>query len=445
MPVLNFGINKIILVRTWNVHQNSDLATLTLCSSPTGTLCILSSEMHFGWTSPSLPLLTSGAYKFRITSDEASWLAVILLAGTIVGALFTGCLADVLGRKKIILLTSVPLFAGWVLIGLADSVEELYAARFIAGLSSGISISMIPMYLGEIAEPEVRAAYSPLVLFSTFVWMPESPSFLLRKGRVEDARRTLETLRGKENADRELKRLEEAVREEIAAKPSVLELFRDQINRRAAVVAFGLRTVQQFCGTTAITFYCKTIFEQTSDFMSPNISTIVYFSLQLIIAFFASFLVDIFGRRPLLKISLYGTCSTLFLMSGFIYVKDRTDVDTSNYNVVLVLLLLLNVSSVSVGIRNIPLLMMGEMFSPSIKPIALCVGTILYSILASLSAKLFHVTSEILGMYVPFLIFAALSFLSVFFVVFYVPETKGKTLEDIQRELEGKRDECSKC
>ncbi|KAJ8924978.1 hypothetical protein NQ315_001143, partial [Exocentrus adspersus] len=433
------------------------------------TLSILSSEMHFGWTSPSLPILIRGGYKFRITAEEASWLAVILLAGTIFGAVFTGCLADVLGRKKLILFTALPLFAAWLAIALAESVEVLYAARFTAGLSSGISISAVPMYLGEIAEPDVRGMLAsmcpvcvvfgvllinilgnyldivhtafvssifPVVLFATFAWMPESPSFLLLKQRKEQARETLVTLRGKDNGEAELKRLEEVFEPK---KATVLDLFLKSTNRKAAVVAYGLRTVQQFCGTTALTFYCKTIFEQADDLISANVGTIVYFSLQLVVAFLASFIVDIFGRRPLLIISLLGCSSTLFLLSFYIYVKDCTSYDIDLYTFVPVIALLLNVTFISIGIRNIPLLMMGEMFSTDIKPVALCVGTIFYSIVATLSAKLFYLTNEMLGMYVPFLIFALLSLVSVVFVVFCVPETKGKTLEDIQNELEGSK------
>lgn len=131
-----------------------------------GTLCILSSEMHFGWTSPSLPHLTGGTYKFRITDDEASWIAVMLLAGTVAGALIAGKLTDVLGRKKVILMTAIPLFIGWIMIGLAESPVMLYVARFISGVSSGLSFSTIPMYLGEIAEPRIRGK-SLILLYSS--------------------------------------------------------------------------------------------------------------------------------------------------------------------------------------------------------------------------------------------------------------------------------------
>lgn len=296
-------------------------------------------------------------------------------------------------------------------------------------------INILGNYL-DIDQTAFIASAFPIILFCTFIWMPESPSFLLLKQRRDEAQETLETLRGKENGDVELKRLTEAFNKR-QGKVTVFDLFLNSINRKAAIVAFGLRTVQQFCGTTALTFYCKTIFEQADDIISPNVGTIIYFCLQLSVAFFASFIVDIYGRRPLLVVSLLGSSTTLYLLSSYIYIKDKTDLFVDSYSIVPVLALLFNVVFISIGIRNIPLLMMGEMFSTNIKPIALCVGTIFYSITATLSAKVFYLTNEWFGMYMPFSIYGTLSLLSVIFVVFYVPETKGKTLEDIQRELQG--------
>ncbi|CAH1155582.1 unnamed protein product [Phaedon cochleariae] len=434
----------------------------------TGTLSILSSEMHFGWTSPSLPILTKGLYKFRISGHEASWLAVILLAGTVLGAIIAAKLTDVLGRRKVILLTALPLLLGWIMIGLAKSVTVLFIARFIAGVSSGLSFSTVPMYLGEIAEPQIRGMLAslcsvcvvigillinilgnylpidttayigcifPIVLFISFFWMPESPSFLLRNNRFEEAAKSIETLRGKEEADKELKRLQQDLVEDNGATHRFTDLFTDKVNRRAAFIAYGLRSIQQFCGATAITFYCKTIFQEEEDILAANTSTILYFGLQLIIAIFATFIVDITGRKPLLILSITGTVLTLFLMSAYFFLKEKTDYDLDNFTYLPLIVLFLNVSFLSIGIRNIPLLMMGELFSPDIKSIALCFGTIYYSIVALLTAKMFYLTTDAFGMYVPFLIFGILTLSSLFFVIFFVPETKGMRLKDIQIKL----------
>nr|QKV49891.1 trehalose transporter 1b [Colaphellus bowringi] len=461
-------MKKFSLCRLFGARIYQYLAAVT------ATLCILSSEMHFGWSSPSLPALTKGTYRFQITGHEASWLAVALLPGTILGAVLAGKLTGILGRRKVILLTSIPLLAGWIMIGLANNVTVLYVARFVAGISSGLSFSTVPMYLGEIAEPQIRGMLAslcpvfvvfgillinilgnylpidttafvscifPVILFLTFIWMPESPSFLLQRNRTEEAKATLVTLRGEEAAKIELEILTQNLVQQTEDNKSIMwSLFLDKVNRRAATIGYGLRTIQQFCGATAITFYCKTIFEEEEDFFSANLSTILYFSLQLVIAFIAIFVVDIFGRKPLLLVSSSGCCLTLLVMSAYLYVKESTSIDTSHLSFVPLLVLFLNVGFFSIGVRNIPLLMMGEVFSPRVKPIALCFGTIYYSIMAIVSAKIFYLTKDAFGMYVPFLIFGFLTFLSIFFVVFVVPETKGLRLEDIQLKLGKKKD-----
>nr|CAI5861578.1 unnamed protein product [Callosobruchus analis] len=423
---ISFGIIVTIISKFIQFTKDSILYIRAYLYHNLTTLCVLSSEMHFGWTSPSLPLLISGQYFFTISQDEASWLAVILLAGTV----------------KMVLLTAVPLLIAWLMIALATNVKVLFAARFIAGMSSGLCFSTVPMYLGEVSEPDIRgpvcvvlgvlliniignylpidtAAYVssafPVVLFLTFVWMPESPSYLLQQNQTEAAKKALVLLRGPTEGEKELNR--------------------DKVNRRAAIVAYGLRTIQQLCGITVITFYCKTIFEDSKEVLSPNISSIIYFLLQLICSFASTFVVDKLGRKLLLIISLVGASTALLVLTIFMYTEDHCQVDVSSMKYIPFACLMINVAFISVGVRVVPLLMMGEMFSARIKPLAVCVGAIYYSIVAMLVAKLYHVINEQYGSYLPFLIFTLLGYLSILFVVYIVPETKGKNLEDIQREL----------
>lgn len=83
----------------------------------------------------------------------------MILVGTVVGALIAGKLTDIIGRKKVILMTSLPLFFGWLMIGFAENAAMIYVARFVSGLSSGLSFSTVPMYLGEIADPGIRGRF----------------------------------------------------------------------------------------------------------------------------------------------------------------------------------------------------------------------------------------------------------------------------------------------
>lgn len=295
-------------------------------------------------------------------------------------------------------------------------------------------INILGNYL-SIRDAALVACAIPVTLFLTFIWMPESPCFLIQRKDEKNALDILVKLRGADKAQIEFANIITFVEEEKDKKATILDLFKVKENRKGALVAYGLRAIQQFCGTTALIFYCKSIFEESKDVISPNVSTVLYFTLQLIIAFLSTFFVDSVGRKPLLIFSLFGASTSLLCFSVFLYLRDCTTIDVSHLTFISLLTLLLNVSFISVGVRNIPLLMMGEMFSTKIKPIALCCGTISYSILALLTSEFFYLTSGKFGLYLPFSIFTILGFLSILFVIFIVPETKGKSLEDIQREL----------
>ncbi|XP_050294867.1 facilitated trehalose transporter Tret1-like [Anthonomus grandis grandis] len=438
-----------------------------------GSLSILSSEMHFGWPSSSLPQLTNnGTYFIQVTKEESSWLAVGIFPGIVFGAILSNFLADKLGRKKIILLCALPLFISWATLAMANCFYVMFLARFLGGMGGGLSFSTVPMYLGEISEPQIRGFLSslcpifvvtgillinlfgiylpinecalwassiPLLMFCTFFWMPESPVFLMTCGKYEQAVSNLKMLRGKEEGEKEYVRLTkdltETMQEQKKGPSTFLDLFRVPVNRRALIIALGLRSVQQFCGSTAITFYCKSIFEEFGGIISGNSGTIIYFSLQMVLTIATSLVVDKFGRRPIFIVSLLGTTITLFMISIYLVIKEHTDWDLTSASSVPILGLLLNIVFFSIGVRNVPLLVMSEIFHPKIKPLALCFGTIYYGILAIVVTKFYNLTNELVEMACPMFVFAFLCLICLVVYYFFVPETKGKTLEDIQRML----------
>ncbi|CAH1968363.1 unnamed protein product [Acanthoscelides obtectus] len=426
--------------------------------------------MHYGWPSPYMPVLENGKYTFSVTSEEGSWLTVIPLIGAMVGALATGMIVDIFGRKRLIVLSSLPFFASWLMVALASSSTLMFIGRFIAGLSDGLSFTAVPMYLGEISESKIRGllasicpvsvifgvllinvlgehlslqtsayigAVIPVVLLITYSWMPESPYFHVMKGETEEARKSLEIFRGTKDVDEELKRISEAVRQQNEVKGSILDLFTVRSNRKGLLITLGLRGFQQLSGTTAIIFYCKTIFEESKDFISAGTATIIYFSVQLVLSALSSVIVDFAGRRPLLIISTTGTAITLLIQGVFLYFKICTDVDMSRYHFVPIVALLSFVIVFSVGLQTIPLLMMGEIFPTDVKAIALSLMDLYYSLIVTIISQFFHWTKEVYGLHVPFFTFFGCCLVGLLFIIFFVPETKGKTLEDIQAELKG--------
>lgn len=252
---------------------------------------------------------------------------------------------------------------------------------------------------------------------------------------VEEARRSLQVLRSSEDVLTELDRIAKAVEEQNQSKSKWTDLLTVKSNRKAVLVAFGLRGVQQLSGTTAIIFYCKKIFEESSDFISPSFATIIYFSVQLVFSAVASVVVDLAGRRPLLITSTTGTALALFINGTYLYMKNCTELDVSSINFVPLIALLGLVVVFSAGLQTIPLVLMGEVFPTNVKAVAMCAADIYYSMIVAVISKLFHWTNNEFGMHVSFYGFSVCCLLGLMFIVLYVPETKGKTLEDIQAEF----------
>lgn len=195
---------------------------------------------------------------------------------------------------------------------------------------------------------------------------------------------------------------------------------------------------QQFSGTTAITFYLQQIFKDAGDNVAPHHASMIYFSVQLIVIIFSSIIVDKTGRKPLLLVSSAGSAFTLFLQGTYFYFKEQTTVDTSSFDFLPIIILIMFVVIFSLGMQSIPILMLGELFPTSVKAYALCFADIYYSIIATAASKFLQLTRDNWGMYVAFYGYSIFSFLGLLFIIFCVPETKGKNLEEIQDFLKGR-------
>lgn len=424
--------------------------------------------MHYGWGSQSIPELLAEDSPIQISNEEGSWLAVLPMLSAIAGALVAARLLDLIGRKFTILLITPPYFLSWVLIGVADSTVLLYASRILAGLADGVTFTAIPMYIGEIADREVRgmlgtsmsvtliagillinvigtyfSVYNTalivstisLIMFVTFIWMPESPYYLIMKNNTAGAIDSLRKLRGVDDVNKEIDVMTEAILLEKAS--SFLDLFRVKSNRKALLLMIGLRTVQQLSGISAFTIYTKMIFQQAGGSLSADVSTLLYLVVQLIVSTFSSMLVDTTGRRPLLIISTIGCGFALLSEGTYFYLKDVINFDVADLGWLPVTALIGYVIIYSLGLGTIPVLMLGEVFATNIKAHSLCFMDIYFSVLATVVAKFYQYMMDGYGIFVPFWVFTAFCALGLIFIILCIPETKGKSLEEIQLYLKG--------
>lgn len=432
----------------------------------------MTSGMHYGWPSPSLPKLLQNDSHIPITSSEGSWIAVMLLPGAFSGSVLGGLLLDRIGRKYVILLTSIPFIISWIMIAYARSLTILLVARYLAGISDGLICCSVPIYFGEIADPKIRGLLGsavsvawifgilvtnvlgsyltiadtalisliiPLLLLLTFPFIPESPYYLLMKGKVEDARDSLMIFKGTNDIEDELNRLKEAVEEQNRNTGKYLDLFTVKSNRKALYIMMGSRGAQQFSGTIAIIFYAQIIFKEAGDSISPAVASIIYFSVQLVLSGVCSVIVDKTGRKPLMIISVIGTGLALFTEGMYFCLKNTTDIDVSRYSLIPVVALITCVIMFALGLQTIPVILLGEIFPTNVKAFAISFSDIYFAIITTTVSKFFQVTKDNFGMHVPFFAFTGCCVLGLLFTLFYLPETKGKTLEEIQEELKSEK------
>lgn len=326
------------------------------------------------------------------------------------------------------------------------------------------------MYIGEVSEPKIRGvlgssvsvsfisgilfincigpyfsiAFSafvciifPVLLLAVFAWMPETPYYLIMKGKREEARKSLQFLRRMNNVDKELNKLTSDVERQLSEPGRMKDLFTIKSNLKALLILLGLRTAQQFSGVSAFGLNTHTIFMQAGGNVSANMSVIIYTITQILLTFGGSFFIDKFGRKPILLLSCLGSTFVLAVTAIYFFLKEMTTYDVTPFKWLPLAGMLSYVCIFSIGLGTVPNLMLGELFSASVKGKALFVLNIYYAILISTISKFYQAMADNFGMYVPFAVFAGCCLLSSLFSHFYVPETKGKSLEEIQQNLKG--------
>lgn len=432
-------------------------------------LLAVGSGFQMGWPSPSVLKMLSNDLGFKISELEVSYVVTIAPLGYLIGSPLSGFLLDKIGRKYTLLLLSIPQIIAWTLIATSTCVPMLYVARLFTGIADGALFTTLPIYICEILEPKVRgvvgtshtmgiligvllinsygsyvsirtAAYIsvsvPILFLVTFVWMPDSPYYQLVKGHTEAASKSLKNLRRMRNVDVELSNISSDVQRQISEPGRIKDVFTIRTNLKAFLILLGLRTFQQFSGITALAFYTQVIFKQAGGWLSPAESAIVCSAIQVLFTCCSSGLVDKFGRKPLLLFSSSGT-ATILMVLGLYFCFQQYGYDMSSFKWLPVLGMVLYNVICAIGLLMVPNLMAGELLSVSVKSKAMGIINMYLGLCMSASSKLFQYLEYNFGMHVPFFVFGLCCIVSTVFCYCGVPETKAKTLEQIQQILKG--------
>ena len=401
---------------------------------------------------------------------EQQAIVAALLLGAMVGALISGYLADRISRKWTKLLAGCIYVVGALGCALSLNAEMLIGFRFLLGLAVGTASFVAPLYISEVSPPKVRgglvsfnqlaivtgillayvanytlkdfpeqwrwmlgvAAIPGLVLTLGMLTVPHSPRWLKSHGRDDEARDVLERLRaGDPNADidREIRDIEEATQKERGT--TVRSLLRPEL-RPMFAVGLLLAVAQQFVGVNTVIYYAPTILSDTGMGNSAALAaTVIVGATNLVFTVVAVVLLDKVGRRALLMTGTVGLLLALLLL-GVYFTSSTLQQD---YGWVALAGLVLFIASFAIGLGPVFWLMISEIFPVGARGKAMSVCTIANWGANFLVAQTFLSLSEAITRQGVFFLYAALAVASVALFSKWVPETKGRSLEEIQNDL----------
>ncbi|XP_074036104.1 facilitated trehalose transporter Tret1 isoform X1 [Leptinotarsa decemlineata] len=437
-----------------------------------GALASMSSGINASWTSPFISYLTSNSSTIPMTSDEAGWCAIAPALGCVVGPPMAALLVDRIGRKKTVLALAPVVFFSQLGIGLIRNVWILSLFRLLIGAADGAGFTALPMYIGEISSPDIRGFLSsliclfftlgvllintigcflsiftcslicaaiPAIQFLGFVFMPESPYYYIKVKKFQEAEQSLKKFTGLENVEEEMKVLSEAVREqeEMVRNSNFTDLFVVPRIRKATFIFIIIGLALRASAKAPLLSYTKVIFDESGSDISSSLSTITYYVVEFsVMTFTTYFVVDRFGKKKLSIISLAGCAIALFLIGLYFYLKDFHNDIIGSLNWLPLASLVLYSVMFNIGLAFAQVCYLSELFPTNVKAKALSCAEISTVITNAITVKLFQVMNDKLGsLYGSFFCFSALSISLLFFVVKYVPETRGMTLEEVQSYL----------
>ncbi|KAG6787160.1 hypothetical protein POTOM_008793 [Populus tomentosa] len=396
---------------------------------------------------------------------EYSVFGSILTFGAMIGAITSGPIADFIGRKGALRVATSFCVAGWLAIYFAQGVLALDLGRLATGYGMGVFSYVVPVFIAEIAPKSLRGALTAtnqlmicggvsvafiigtvltwralaltglvpcaILVFGLFL-IPESPRWLAKRGREEEFQKALQKLRGKEaDISQEATEIKDYIETlERLPKARFLDLFQRRY-LRSVIIGVGLMVFQQFGGINGVCFYVSNIFESAG--FSPSLGTIIYAILQVVVTALNTTVIDKAGRKPLLLVSASGLILGCIITVISFYLKVN-ELATKSVPALTLTGILLYIGSFSAGMGAVPWVIMSEIFPINIKGVAGSLATLVnwfgawaisytYNYLMSWSS------------YGTFILYAAINALAIVFVVTVVPETKGRTLEQIQAAI----------
>lgn len=406
--------------------------------------------------------------RFELTSAGMGWAASAAIYGCILGAMSSGYLSDKIGRKKMLFVTAFLFFSSSLIAAMAGSLNAFVAGRFIGGLGIGAASMLSPLYISEIAPAKSRGTLVSLyqlaiviginliyfvnlkiaslgnetwnvetgwrymigsgiipsvLFFFLLLFVPESPRWLTAQGRNEEALETLSKVNGPEKAKPVWEDIKFVLNQE---RGNLSDLFKPGM-RMAMVVGIFLALFSQITGINAIIYYAPEIFKAAGFGVESALSqTVIIGLVNTLFTFVAIYLIDRLGRKALLLWGVAGMIISLIAV-GLCYYFNFTEGPW------LLIFIIMFIASFASSLGPIPWVIISEIFPTKTRGVAVSIATLVLWIGVLAITQFTPILLDVIGGAFTFWLFAFNSVLLFVFTLKWIPETKGRSLEEIEQ------------
>ncbi len=426
---------------------------------------------------------------FNIGNDWVEIITTSGLIGAVIGAMFSGRITDIIGRKKVILSAAVIFIIGALWSGAAPSAPMLTVARFFLGIAIGVSSFSVPLYIAEISPTRIRGtlvslfqllitigimvsylsdsiftvpdnhpaytecwrpmfyvgAIPALIMFIGMIFLPETPRWLISKGREEECRKVLQKVEDPDLVEDVISKMKNDLEEDRKHKVVWSEIFKKWL-RVPLIIAVGIMFVQQFTGINTIIYYSPKIFLMSgfADAQAAVWASVSAGVVNVAFTILSLFLIDKLGRRKLYFIGLTGLVIALIAM-GTCFALQATLGDSIKW--ITISLVWVYIAFFAISLGPLGWLIISEIFPLSVRGIGSSIGALSNWLFNGIVAFTFFkivkaltlpdtsiiLKGEDLGNPAgAFFLYALIGILGLIWGYFYIPETKKVTLEKIE-------------